>query len=73
MSREFAAEVLETVVRGLRAAGQAGTMHVITGRGNHSHNSRSALRPVVMATLQDLGMRPAPDVSNEGILVVDVS
>lgn len=72
MSRDFAAQVLDAVIGGLRTAAQAGTLVVITGRGNHSHNSKSALKPVVMATLWDLGLRPVADTQNDGLVSVDV-
>jgi hypothetical protein len=70
MDKDTAEHVVHECFGELLKSGQAGTVEIITGRGNNSHNRRSNLKPVVKDILSRLNLSFEEPECNSGVLLV---
>lgn len=71
MDRDKAKDVVWACLVELQRNMQSGEVHIVTGRGTHSHNRKANLRPLIIESLNLLGLEYSlPD--NAGVIVVHV-
>ncbi|KAJ7132803.1 hypothetical protein C8R43DRAFT_895446 [Mycena crocata] len=70
----FVSEAIKQVEKSLQEAIERGSdrIRVIVGRGLHSHDGRSKLRPAIIAEMQRQGIHCQILAGNPGVLVLTV-
>ena len=72
MDCEMAGDVVYACLTELQRNLQRGQLDIVTGRGNHSHNKRSNLRPEIEEVVRSLGLRSGSPQGNQGNVRVEV-
>ena len=72
MDRDKARDVVHACLQELQRNLQSGQLDIVTGRGAHSHNRRSNLKPLIVEVLDLLHLEYSYPDGNEGVMRVAV-
>jgi hypothetical protein len=70
MDRDCTTRVVAGCLQALQANHQVGDLQIVTGKGRHSHNHRSSLRPLALEIVKELGLEYTCPDDNPGVIVV---
>jgi DNA-nicking Smr family endonuclease len=72
MDRDKARDVVWQCLAELQRNLQSGQLNIVVGRGSHSHNRRSNLKPEIIEVLESMSLEYSCPEENEGVISVIV-
>lgn len=72
MDRPTAEQVVQGCIFELQRNLQYGDVQIITGKGNHSHNNKANLKPLVLELIADAGLAHSMMDRNPGMIIMHV-
>lgn len=72
MDRPTAEQVIQGCIYELQRNLQTGDIQVITGMGNHSHNNKANLKPLVLDLIADAGLEHSMADRNPGMIIMHI-